>query len=299
MKFFRPFSFFLVLLALPVLVRAQDQSNAYYQAGNGLYAQKNYDQAIRYYQAAVQVNPNFWQADQGMGNCYYAKGDKANALASYQKALAINPNNPQLSTFVQSLQAEVGAAPVSPMDGTSPAMGAGGPAASSSAKNLELDFGAGAGLASSASAGGASADFGFGFGGKARGLYLLPGGLGLGLSADYYTFSKTPQGSTTSFSYNFLDLTAAVKYKFDAGGFKPYVTGGVGMSFLSAGGGSNSQSESDPVIQFGGGAMIPGGPDMAFFAEVKYEMVMVGGKNGGPGLTYSFIPLEFGVSFDM
>ncbi len=93
------------LSAVPVL--AQDPSNAYYQAGNTLYTQKNYDLAIRYYQAALQMNPNKWEADQGMGNCYYAKGDKAGALASYQRALAINPNNPQLSAFVQALQAQL------------------------------------------------------------------------------------------------------------------------------------------------------------------------------------------------
>ncbi len=110
MKYVR-FSVFALSVLIAVTVQAQDQSSAYYQAGNTLYGQKNYDMAIRYYQAAVQVNPQMWQADQGLGNCYYAKGDKVNALASYQKALDINPNNPGLSNFVQTLRAQVPAAP--------------------------------------------------------------------------------------------------------------------------------------------------------------------------------------------
>ena len=108
MKQFRVFLFgFSILSFLSTFGHAQDRSDPYYQAGNTLYGQKNYDQAIRYYQAALQLNPNKWEADQGMGNCYYAKGDKTNALASYQKALAINPNNPGLASFVQTLQTQV------------------------------------------------------------------------------------------------------------------------------------------------------------------------------------------------
>ncbi|HVZ79400.1 MAG TPA: tetratricopeptide repeat protein [bacterium] len=138
MKLFRVF-FASLLFLVAVRASAQDQSNAYYQAGNTLYGQKSYDQAIRYYQAAVQVNPNFWQADQGMGNCYYAKGDKANALASYQRALAINPNNPQLSTFVQSLQAQMPAQPAG-MGNDLAAAPAGNPAAQPAAVAMDRNL---------------------------------------------------------------------------------------------------------------------------------------------------------------
>src|ERR1700723_3433866 len=82
---------------------AQQDPAPYYRAGNTFYAQQNYDQAITYYQYAVQLNPNFWQAYQALGSCYYEKGDKASALTNYQKSLAINPNNPQLAQFAQSI----------------------------------------------------------------------------------------------------------------------------------------------------------------------------------------------------
>lgn len=97
---------------------AQDQSIQYYQAGNSFYSQKNYEQAISSYQSAIQMNPNLWQAYQGLGNSYYAKGDKANALTNYQKALAINPNNPQLSQFVQTLQPATEAPPLPASNGS-------------------------------------------------------------------------------------------------------------------------------------------------------------------------------------
>ncbi len=100
-----------LLLGLAGSSSAQDQATPYYTAGNQFYSQQNYDKAISYYQYAAKLNPNLWQAYQGLGNSYYAKGDKANALTNYQKALAINPNNPQLSSFTQSLQAQVGSAP--------------------------------------------------------------------------------------------------------------------------------------------------------------------------------------------
>src|SRR5580700_4147512 len=98
MKHFRfTAAVFMTLLGLATALRAQDQSAQYLQAGNTFYSQKSYDQAIRYYQAATQMNANSWQAYQGLGGCYYAKGDNSNALVNYQKSLDINPNNPQVS----------------------------------------------------------------------------------------------------------------------------------------------------------------------------------------------------------
>src|ERR1700722_948327 len=75
-------------------------AQAYDQAGNQLYSAQNYDQAILYYKAAVQLDPNNWPAYQGLGNCDYAKGDKPGALANYNHALSLNPNNALLSQFV-------------------------------------------------------------------------------------------------------------------------------------------------------------------------------------------------------
>lgn len=278
---------------------AQDQSIQYYQAGNSTYSQKNYDMAIRYYQGAVQINPQMWQAYQGMGNCYYAKGDKQNALTNYQKALSINSNNPQLSSFVQTLQAQVGTAPAETANTgtTAPA----GQAPSGAAKNFGLEFGLGAGLASNASLQGYSSDFGFGFGGRARGLYLIDPHLGIGGTVEFYTFSKGVTGTSYSYSWTMMEGSATVKYKFDAGGVKPYAVGGLGLGNITASfsGGGAGQSQAGPMIQIGGGVEIPGGNDMFFLGEVKYVMIMESGQNGLPGVTFSYIPLEAGVGFNL
>lgn len=80
----------------------------YYNAGLQVYNAKNYAQAIQYFSAAIQMDPNNTAALQGRANCYYAQGQYQQALDDYQKVQAISPN-PQLASMIQSLQAKVGA----------------------------------------------------------------------------------------------------------------------------------------------------------------------------------------------
>jgi len=79
---------------------------AEYQAASAAYAAQNYDEAWRQSYAAVQANPQHWQAWQMIGNCQYAKGDKAGAIASYRSSLQINPGNTALQTFTDQLAAQ-------------------------------------------------------------------------------------------------------------------------------------------------------------------------------------------------
>ena len=55
-----------LLLGLAGSSSAQDQATPYYTAGNQFYSQQNYDKAISYYQYAAKLNPNLWQAYQGL-----------------------------------------------------------------------------------------------------------------------------------------------------------------------------------------------------------------------------------------
>lgn len=100
---------FFLLMGIPGISSAQDQAMENYESANTFYAQKNYDQAIHFYEAAIDANPRFWQAFQGLGNCYYAMGDQTKALTSYQRALSLQPGNPSLSAFVQSLRTQLDA----------------------------------------------------------------------------------------------------------------------------------------------------------------------------------------------
>jgi len=91
--------------ATTVETPAAAAGDAEYQASSAAYTARNYDEAWRQAYAAVQANPQHWQAWQMIGNCQYAKGDKPGAISSYRNSLAINPGNSALQTFVDQLQA--------------------------------------------------------------------------------------------------------------------------------------------------------------------------------------------------
>ncbi len=82
----------------------------YDNAGLQLYHSRVYDQAQEYYELALQSDPQDPAALMGSGNCHYALGQYAEALADYRKLQALQPSNTQLASFVQSLQARIGAA---------------------------------------------------------------------------------------------------------------------------------------------------------------------------------------------
>ena len=88
----------------------------YYQAALRYYNQKQYDSAVRYFQAALQMDPKDWQAYQGLSYSYYAQGDRSKALSEADKGLELNPNNPSLKQFADSLR---GSAPSLPAPSSS------------------------------------------------------------------------------------------------------------------------------------------------------------------------------------
>jgi len=88
-------------------------STDYYNAGLQLYNAQNYAQAVQYFSAAIQVDPNNAAALQGRANCYYAQGQYQQALDDYQRVQALSPN-PQLASMIQALQAKVGTTSAAP-----------------------------------------------------------------------------------------------------------------------------------------------------------------------------------------
>jgi hypothetical protein len=194
-------------------------------------------------------------------------------LASYQKALDINPNNPQLSSFVKTLQQQVGASPALPTNSAaSPA--ASSPVSASESK-FEIDIHAGVGMGGNG--------VGLGLGGGINGFVPLGGNLFLGGMLSYFTFPIT--GSTSSES--FIEALVGGKYCFSGDSLKPYLVGGVGMSNVSIIG----FSEMDPMISIGGGVEIPAGPGMNLFAQARYSIVMATGGSA------TYLPIEAGVAF--
>jgi len=262
----------------------------YLEAGNQTYAAKDYAKAVQYYQAAAQLDPNSAAAYQGLGNSQYSQGQDSAALASYEKALALNPNNAQLSTFVQSLRAKVGAAPAGSTAVPAPATGAAAsPAAGSSSGKLEMDLSGGLALGSGTT----------GFGGALGVFAPLGGDFSVGGQVSYFTFSSGASGggNSVSASDNFLEVLVLGKYRFGGTGFRPYLLGGAGMAMVmesvTVGSASISASQMDPMIGLGGGAEFSAGPGMNIFVQGLYSMVLVTGGSS------SYEPIEAGVNFNL
>jgi hypothetical protein len=298
---------------------ADDNSLQYYQAGNTFYSQKNYDQAIRYYQAAVQMNPKSWKAYQGLGNCYYAKGDKAKALTNYQKALDINPNNPQLTLFVQNLRSQLGSAPPQQAGNSKVQAMNNSLAWASSEKNFELNVGLGIAIDTGGS--------GVAFGGSAGGYYMMDSQLGFGGMIHFYSFGwsdtipggyRTQSGTwgneieTDSNNAGCLEIVAALKYKLESGeDLTPYLVGGLGIVDIIYSSSttynlengpplwdiynntSSSSSQIYPVVEGGVGVEITAGKDLNIFGETRIDLII------GNGATETYIPIDAGLSFNL
>ncbi len=107
-------SFVVILLVLIGFSNAWAATSAdYYQAGLKLYNQKQYGQAEAYLKAAVQMDPNNWQAEQVLGLCYYQEGKTAEAKGAVQESLDHHPDNPSLQKFLDGLNRAVNNTPSS------------------------------------------------------------------------------------------------------------------------------------------------------------------------------------------
>lgn len=306
---------FLLALANAGNVLAQDAAS-YINAGNQMYAAKDYAKAVQYYQAATAKDPNSASAYQGLGNSHYGLGQKPEALAAYEKALQLNPNNPQLSSFVQSLRTQLGAsaspAATTPAANTNYSANTGSTSAS---KNFVISPMAGVAV---------GAPVGIGIGGHLRGIYMVDGKLGLGGSigafmfgdstvttGNYFTqaFTVGTMTRTTSNSLMSLEILPMVKYVFGESSIKPYAVGGVGLNMLMSSSsttynyqngppaGSSPSSTNTPggsamypMIQAGGGVEFQMGPDFSLFGEAKYSLIISGAG------TASYAPIEFGAN---
>src|SRR5262249_7662237 len=79
----------------PAEARRPDLSLAknYNGLGVALHNQRDYDEAILYYQEAIRRDPKLTVAHTSLGNALYARGNHDRAIASYKWALQIDPKN--------------------------------------------------------------------------------------------------------------------------------------------------------------------------------------------------------------
>jgi len=69
-------------------------AETYYYLGNVAREQKKYEQAVGYFQKALQVDPEFFEAHYNLGKIYAILGQSREALGQFKKARELNPQDP-------------------------------------------------------------------------------------------------------------------------------------------------------------------------------------------------------------
>ncbi|MGB3729561.1 MAG: tetratricopeptide repeat protein [Thermodesulfobacteriota bacterium] len=68
--------------------------------GNSLIYQGYYPQAIKQFQSAIKLDPNYASAYQNMGIAYYYMNKPQDTIKSQKKAISLNPNSPDAYYFL-------------------------------------------------------------------------------------------------------------------------------------------------------------------------------------------------------
>lgn len=105
----------LALLAVPPLGASTAQED--YDAGTKYFQKSQYDQALPFFKAAAQKDPQNWLAFQMEGTCYAQQDQKGPALQALKQSLKLHPDNPALEELMVSLKAASPRQP--PSQGTS------------------------------------------------------------------------------------------------------------------------------------------------------------------------------------
>jgi formylglycine-generating enzyme required for sulfatase activity len=80
----------------------------YYDAGLKLYSNKDYQKAVQYFDAVIQLEPDNSAALLGRANCYYSMGQYQDALTNYKKVAVLQPQNAQVTQLIETLQTKIG-----------------------------------------------------------------------------------------------------------------------------------------------------------------------------------------------
>lgn len=283
----------------------------YVNAGQQFYQARNYQQALQYFNAAVQKDPNNAAALQGRANYYYAQGQYQQALSDNQRAQLLQ-TSPQLASFIQTLQAKVGTAsslsatadnalPGIPAEPSPPPglPAPGGKPANPSPKKMELVLGLVGCFVVDGLYGGdyfvnptsliPPAPPGFekgGYGAEAGFYFLVVPQFFLGANIGNYFFNT---GQRDVVNRNNLMFLGSAKFSFGGTDAKPFLEGGLGCTYMTlsgvfSAGFSGTTITQDmpavsflcPIAQIGLGLEFPVGQDTDFCVETKCRMFFFG-----------------------
>ena len=90
--------YFVVLLAFPMMLAAQDASKA---VGDSAYANGNYADAISAYEALLTNEGESAEVHYNLGNAYYKSENIAKAILAYERALLLNPGDEDIAFNLQ------------------------------------------------------------------------------------------------------------------------------------------------------------------------------------------------------
>jgi len=99
--------FFLSVLAFWAVgtlpLRAQTKPSPIYQKGMTAYNLGDYEKALEDFTAALDENPDSWNAYQQQGYCFYHLGRRNEMTAAFNESLRLHPNNTELKAFLAGL----------------------------------------------------------------------------------------------------------------------------------------------------------------------------------------------------
>ncbi len=80
---------------------------ANFQAGNEMYQQGKYIEAVEKYQSAIETGYTSPELYYNLGNSYYKLGDIGHSILYYEKALKIQPHDPDVAYNLEIAQLQV------------------------------------------------------------------------------------------------------------------------------------------------------------------------------------------------
>jgi tetratricopeptide (TPR) repeat protein len=98
-------TFFFLALFLGASACLATAPEDYFNAGKDLYDNKDYEKAVKYFHAAVDQRPDYWQAYQLLGQSYYQTANRTEAILAIDESLRLHPDNPKLREFEAKIRA--------------------------------------------------------------------------------------------------------------------------------------------------------------------------------------------------